>query len=74
MPDNEGGDANVGSQRDEDAFQSRDLASAGAGASTFEFEFGGKRYHPGVNRHWKTSLEGMNRINLPIGYLRPGIL
>ncbi len=43
-------------------FQSRDLASAGAGASTFNFEFEGKKYHPGANRHWKTDREGLARV------------
>ena len=60
--DNESPNENDAPQRDEDAFQSRDLASAGAGASTFDFKFEDKIYHPGMNRHWKTSLEGMNRI------------
>lgn len=41
-------------------FQSRDLASAGAGSSTFPFMFNGREYHPGANRHWKTNLQGMN--------------
>jgi len=43
-------------------FQSRDLASAGAGASTFPFRFKGKDYHPGSNRHWKTNADGMKRL------------
>ncbi len=45
----------------EDAFESRDLASAGAGASTLEFNFQGRSFHPGKNRHWKTQLEGLIR-------------
>jgi len=43
-------------------FQSRDLASAGAGSSTFDFTFQGKKYHPGANRHWKTNVEGLNKL------------
>lgn len=43
-------------------FASRDMASAGAGASTFYFEFQGKQYHPGTTRHWKTNLEGLTRV------------
>ena len=45
----------------EDSFESRDLASAGAGASTFDYEYQGKTFHPGQNRHWKTQDEGLNR-------------
>jgi adenine-specific DNA-methyltransferase len=44
-----------------DDFESRDLASAGAGASTFDFEFEGHRFHPGANRHWKTQVDGLRR-------------
>ena len=46
---------------DEDEFESRDLASAGAGASTFDYEFQGRAFHPGHNRHWKTQIEGLDR-------------
>lgn len=46
---------------DYDDFASRDLASAGAGASTVDFEFEGRSFHPGANRHWKTQVEGLNR-------------
>ncbi len=45
----------------EDDFESRDLASAGAGASTFVFEFQKTGFHPGSNRHWKTQVEGLVR-------------
>jgi len=45
----------------EDDFESRDLASAGAGASTFDYEFQGRTFHPGKSRHWKTQIEGLNR-------------
>jgi len=47
--------------QDEDDFSSRDLASAGAGASTFDYEFEGKAFHPGLSRHWKTQKEGLDR-------------
>ncbi|MEW5765558.1 MAG: site-specific DNA-methyltransferase [Acidobacteriota bacterium] len=50
-------------KEDDPQFQSRDLASAGGGASTFEYLFQRKKYHPGINRHWKTSLEGLLRID-----------
>ncbi len=46
---------------DEDSYESRDMASAGAGASTFDFQFRGKAYHPGKNRHWKTQITGLER-------------
>ena len=46
---------------DDNDFASRDLASAGAGASTFDFEFEGRSFHPGANRHWKTQIGGLNR-------------
>jgi adenine-specific DNA-methyltransferase len=45
----------------DDDYESRDLASAGAGASTFDFHFQGHSYHPGMNRHWKTQAEGLAR-------------
>jgi adenine-specific DNA-methyltransferase len=45
-------------------FHSRDMASAGAGTGTVDFEFEGETFHPGVNRHWKTHPEGMNRVKL----------
>ena len=46
---------------DDNDFASRDLASAGAGASTFDFEFEGRSFHPGANRHWKTQIGGLSR-------------
>jgi len=50
-------------QLDKDAeFSSWDLASPGGGSTTFEFEFQGRCYHPGVNRHWKTTLEGLQKL------------
>ena len=30
--------------------------------TTFEFEFKGKKYYPGANRCWKTTVEGMNNL------------
>jgi adenine-specific DNA-methyltransferase len=30
--------------------------------TTFEFEFNGRKYHPGANRCWKTTIDGMNRL------------
>jgi adenine-specific DNA-methyltransferase len=47
----------------DDGFSSWDLASAGAGASTFEYEFQGEVFHPGYNRHWKTQIEGLDRAS-----------
>jgi adenine-specific DNA-methyltransferase len=47
---------------DLESFQSRDLASAGAGSTTFDFEFEGRSYHPGINRHWKTTKDGLDRL------------
>jgi adenine-specific DNA-methyltransferase len=47
---------------DDEEFESRDLASAGAGSTTFEFEFSGVKYHPGANRHWKTTMDGLARL------------
>ncbi|MDI3307824.1 MAG: site-specific DNA-methyltransferase [Acetobacteraceae bacterium] len=46
---------------DNESFASRDLASAGAGASTFDFGFRGRTYHPGATRHWKTQKAGLER-------------
>ncbi|MEF8749867.1 MAG: site-specific DNA-methyltransferase [Candidatus Accumulibacter propinquus] len=46
---------------DDNDFASRDLASAGAGASTFDFMFEGRSFHPGANRHWKTQAVGLQR-------------
>ncbi|MFN7798919.1 site-specific DNA-methyltransferase, partial [Gemmatimonas sp.] len=40
-----------------------DITSQGFRANTtVEFEFAGKRYHPGAESNWKTSLEGMQRL------------
>jgi adenine-specific DNA-methyltransferase len=42
--------------------ESRDLASAGAGAGTVSIPFEGREYHPGATRHWKTSPDKMQRV------------
>ncbi len=42
-------------------YMSWDLASAGAGASTFDYSFQGKKFHPGNSRHWKTQRQGLER-------------
>jgi adenine-specific DNA-methyltransferase len=47
---------------EDDAFKSWDLASPGGGSTTFVFEFQGKSYHPGNNRHWKTTVEGLRKL------------
>ena len=44
-----------------ETFHSRDLASAGAGATTFPYEFQGRIFEPSANRHWKTQREGLDR-------------
>ena len=44
-----------------DNFHSWDLASAGAGATTFDYEFQGEVFHPSANRHWKTQIKGLDR-------------
>ena len=42
-------------------FESRDLASAGSGTSTFNYRHHGRTFHPGSNRHWKTQQIGLDR-------------
>ena len=44
-----------------ETFHSWDLASAGAGSTTFTFQFQGESFHPSHNRHWKTQSEGLVR-------------
>ena len=44
-----------------DSFHSWDLASAGEGSTTFEYEFQDEAFHPSNNRHWKTQREGLDR-------------
>lgn len=44
-------------------FRHTSIKSAGASnTGTFTFEFEGKKYHPGVGQHWKTTLEGLKRL------------
>ncbi len=45
-------------------FESRALTSQGSSSRPEEdyFTFNGKKYHPGPNQHWKTTLEGMKRL------------
>jgi adenine-specific DNA-methyltransferase len=39
------------------------LASQGPTASgTVWFKFEGRKYHPGVSSHWKTTVDGLNRL------------
>ena len=39
------------------------LVSLGATpAGTVEFEFEGRQFHPGSTQHWKTTVEGLNRL------------
>ena len=44
-----------------ESFHSWDMASAGAGSTTFTFQFQGESFHPSHNRHWKTQREGLVR-------------
>ena len=48
-------------QSTSETFHSWDLASAGAGSTTFTFQFQGESFHPSHNRHWKTQSEGLVR-------------
>ncbi len=43
-------------------FTTTDLTSQGSTPTTVPFEFQGRTYHPGHNSHWKTSLEGLQRL------------
>jgi len=39
------------------------LTSSGASdAGTVDFEFQGKKFHPGVGNHWKVRTDGLNRV------------
>lgn len=38
------------------------IKSQGKTNSPQEFEFGGKKYHPGPNHHWKTTVEGLRAL------------
>lgn len=46
------------------AYRLADLASQGAtSTSTVEYEFKGRRYFPGQNMHWKTTIAGLDRLS-----------
>lgn len=40
------------------------LNSAGASKQPQDFQFRGKSYHPGARHHWKTSLDGLRKLEL----------
>jgi len=39
-----------------------DMTSQETGATTFDYDYEGRRFHPGKNSHWKTNREGMERL------------
>ncbi|RKY14802.1 MAG: site-specific DNA-methyltransferase [Planctomycetota bacterium] len=43
-------------------FMAGDLTSQEAGSTTFEYEFEKRLFHPGQNSHWKTNIEGLDRL------------
>lgn len=43
-------------------FKAGDMTSQESGATTFEYDYEGRRFHPGKNNHWKTNREGMERL------------
>jgi adenine-specific DNA-methyltransferase len=43
-------------------FKADNMTSQEAGATTFDFDHEGRRFHPGKNSHWKTNREGMERL------------
>jgi len=43
-------------------FMAGDMTSQEAGATTFDYEFDGRLFHPGKNSHWKTGHEGVERL------------
>ncbi len=43
-------------------FMADNMTSQEAGATTFDYEFEGRKFHPGKNSHWKTSREGMDLL------------
>lgn len=46
------------------AFRLDTLVSQGANSSsTVDFTFQGKNYHPGANMHWKTSVDGLEKLS-----------
>jgi adenine-specific DNA-methyltransferase len=44
-------------------FKAGDMTSQEAGATTFDYDYEGRRFHPGKNSHWKTNREGMERLD-----------
>jgi len=44
-------------------FQLTSLASDGASADAQEFVFDGDSYYPKANSHWKTTIEGLHKLN-----------
>ena len=38
------------------------ISSGSTGTGSFAFEFEGTTYSPGINSHWKTTKEGLNRL------------
>jgi adenine-specific DNA-methyltransferase len=43
-------------------YKATSIKSQGATSSPQEFEFKGKKYYPGSSHHWKTSVEGLQRL------------
>jgi adenine-specific DNA-methyltransferase len=43
-------------------YKATSIKSQGATSSPQEFEFKGKKYYPGPSHHWKTSVEGLQRL------------
>lgn len=43
-------------------YQPTSLISQGGASGNQEFEYRGRRYSPGAGQHWKTTLEGMERL------------
>ncbi|MCB0536613.1 MAG: site-specific DNA-methyltransferase [Bacteroidetes bacterium] len=48
--------------RDGKVYKATSIKSQGATNSPQEFEFKGKKYYPGPSHHWKTSVEGLQRL------------
>jgi adenine-specific DNA-methyltransferase len=43
-------------------YKATSIKSQGATGSPQEFEFKGKKYYPGPSHHWKTSVEGLQKL------------
>ena len=51
--------------RDENVWRSYPLTSQGSNATTTrDFNFQGKRFHPGKDRHWGVAVEGLTRVGM----------